>query len=320
MNRALLSSFAFGLFALVAWYIFGGSAVVRGPAPNIDVSAPKNAGVSSNRDGLPDSVERAPTASATKFPAAADGAGFIPWTKLTLSDPLEGVMARAAKARNLDEAYSGGQVSIVCGTSQKLKDSNFDGTAQYLFPSATAEQRATAKGNMKAAYAKLAKYCASFSEPPQVAALSQIQSTIVGGNSVTKSLVRLPPRSVVDDALPTLTQEQTQAAIVALSQPTVYPMALDRALSGTVIGLPSYWALPDEQRELAQSVIYWELTGDRSPDSVRNVFTCYIKSVCLDSDGQVSYPVPISAEVSTVAREVMELIRRQDWTALGVQR
>lgn len=313
MRRVLSAAIVVVGLASISWYLFGRNDVSPDPLPFAEKSSSPN--IYREVQDVSRQVAAHPSSAEASRLVPDRAPGFIGWNKLTLSDPLRDVMRRAATTRNPDEAYSAVQMEMVCGTSEHLKESDLEGMVSVLAPKATSALKVTTQQSMNAAREKLIKYCESHGEREHALALAQARQTFLTGTSITKILAQLPLRTG-DGRLPPLSQEQAQAAILALSQPGSYPMAVERLLAGPAIGLPDYWALQDDQRTLARSLIYWELTGDRSPDSVRNVFTCLTAAVCLASSDGLS----ASAEITKVTKQVVGLIQSQNWVALGIQR
>lgn len=236
---------------------------------------------------------------------------------LTLDRSIEDALRSASSSGRPDEAYAAVQIGIVCGTMETIKDEDVAKIAGVVVPSADDVGRIAASKQMTAARQKLLAYCGTFRGAEQSSMMEKAKSTVKSATSITKVAFQIPRKNEAG-GLPTLTQEQSQAAITAFSQPSVYPLVLDRLLSGGAIGLPAYRALSVDQRNVAQSLVYWELSGDRSPASLRNVFTCSMTAVCLQADGGSS--VIATAETVAVASQIVAMARNQDWSGLGFNR
>lgn len=115
-----------------------------------------------------------------------------------------------------------------------------------------------------------------------------------------------------------MSQEQRQAAILVLLDPVAQSASLDLVLSvlNPATLNSRFSALNEFEQDLVRSWVYRELTGDKNPDSIRNLYVCASSGICPVTQPEGQGEVP--GVVNDASRYMTSLIRTQHWEALGL--
>lgn len=241
---------------------------------------------------------------------------FIPWNELTIHASLADLLKRAASSQKPEEAYIAIQVGVVCLTTQAFDQQKLREVAGVHLQQANQETIAAAAQAMEAARLKLASFCRDYDNSELGEAVSVARKTAFSGRAngpMLSSLVGKP------GAQAALTQEQSQAVLLSLGQPEINAIAVDRILASSAIAFTPYKALTGSQRLIAQSLIYWELTGDRSEESLRNLYVCSTTAICVSNPGRFVEAQEYE-KAREISKQVVNLVRMQNWQGLGIPR
>lgn len=111
-------------------------------------------------------------------------------------------------------------------------------------------------------------------------------------------------------------QERRQAAIGVLSDPERLGHLLDYALDSISPNRISAEGLSEAEMALARSLAYQELTDDKSPDSIRNLFFCIKTRIC-DTSATTVNSSDSGKRAQVASAELVRLIKSQSWEQLG---
>ena len=113
---------------------------------------------------------------------------------------------------------------------------------------------------------------------------------------------------------------QYQATVVTLGDPVHHAAALDSVLRllPAVPAVAGGSALNSYEAEVARVLVWQELTGDRDPASVNNLSACAQRSVCDVHTAAFSQAVE-NRRIVAAAQQLVQLIRTQQWPAIGLR-
>lgn len=255
-------------------------------------------------DNAPAGLAVGPTAPVARVAAA----NSVPdWSKLTTATPAEAVFQKVGSTSASDETAVALKIATICVTTQSWSKDDLLAQIAFLHPE-LAGTASTLTSDVVRAQEMLSAYCTPLIERRDFEEnLTKIRKLMLAGAGYNRQTVGL-------GAPQTWTPEQTQAVLLVLANPTVFPIPLERALAslGQIAlprGLPN---LSSRQWDEARLAVYQELTGDRDRDSIQNLFYCVNLKVCSTSSATESTPT------GDAAAFMLGAIRGQRWSQLGI--
>lgn len=167
---------------------------------------------------------------------------------------------------------------------------------------------------MKAATGKLLGFCRGIADRDVEQSLTALFNDVKREASPSKQLLNMSALGKAN-----WTQEQVQAAMQVLSQPALYPYGVDLLVERMIVypvndqgAAPSFTDL-----ERVKSMVYQELTGDRDPESIRNLFACVNRGVC-NLENRPAANDEQARRLAQIAQATIDAIRSQRWAAIGL--
>gem|GEM_PF-5314038 len=237
------------------------------------------------------------------------------WVQLTLETPFVDVLAAAQASGNPAELLVAGRLLVACfiarGWSESQLVTNNEWHLSGLAPEHTASAAARKSGQSHRA---MLRYCAALDDPGVDALAQALRPRMEATPSTWRALAGQPGKQPGD----TWPQEQYQAALLTLTDPAAQAAALEtvlRLLSPVVP--PGRAGLNTFEANVARVLVAQDLTGDRNPLSVANTTACVQRAVC-DVGTPAFAADPANRAVLAAAQHWVQLIRTQQWAAIGL--
>lgn len=297
---------------VVAVWCFLDSASTVAPEEQSSVARPEG---SQSVRSAPATLTTTPLAIADRHIDGGVSSKFVPWSRLTVRDSIGDAFKRAASTQNPEEAYIAIQIGVACLSAAALNDEMAFSVVTSTLALQSPNHIEAATKEMGDARRALTWYCKDFDDPENAAAIAAARKTVVSGKVLARNVV--PIQTAGGLPRPPFKQEQFQALTMSLSNPGIYASAIDRILASQEIKHPAYQDLGQPQRSVAQAMVYWELTGDRDAQSLRNLLACSMTAICVEHPDKFVEPSKYQ-EALKVSAELLDLIRAQKWQQLGL--
>lgn len=243
--------------------------------------------------------------------------GRLDWREVTTKQSAEYWIRQASSAGDPNRRTTAMAVGLACDSLESRNHISAQDFVRTMYSSLAGEAQTRRIRQMDAARTSLLGYCAQLSGSPALQAeMEQVLKQMRKEQSVNSGTAGLPSRAKIMKG-GRASQDQVQWAQQALMQPQAYGFVFDRILRSGLISYPGFSALVGEARSLAESLIYWELTGDVDPQSLRNLQVCSLVGICAADLPQFKSESRYHS-ARTVASIVAQLIATQSWSALGI--
>lgn len=262
---------------------------------------------------VPPAVMPAATAVAASSPARRRP--LPAWSQLTLATPLADVLAAAQASGSPGELLVAGRLLAACSTARGWKESQLAAINDMRLSGMATEQTASAAARQSSrSHQTMLRYCAALDDAA-IDALAQSLLARMGETPNTWRTLAGQPGKQPGEGWP---QEQYQAALLTLTDPAAQAAMLEtvlRLLSPAVP--PGRAGLNTYQADVVRALVAQELTGDRNPASIANTTACVQRAVC-DVGTPAFAADPANRAVLAAAQHWVQLIRAQQWAAIGL--
>lgn len=219
---------------------------------------------------------------------------------------------RAEASGGADDQMAALHLLVVCSVfqAQSGRDLAAEFRVHYLDGPDPAAAPAALLPKALLAKQKLGELCGSLKAIELLGKIQRMGNLVKAGGGPSKIVGAVSPSKP-------RTAEQLQAAAQILGQPSAYPYGVDRVVTD-LIRLPLADVAPElsaYDRALVRSMVYRELSGDHDPDSLRNLFACFMAFVC-DPAGMAMLPGKV--HLNSAAQTTLNAIRTQQWQILGL--
>jgi len=234
------------------------------------------------------------------------------WSKLTLSRPLADVFDAALASGSATDLATAARVLAACDHARGRSPQQLAGLHEMRL-SGLAPQ-AAASAAIGESHRSLLRYCGG-ADDSAVRSRGDAVRQRLDAVSGTGALWGAPAARPRGEAWP---PEQYQAALLTLTDPVARAATLETVLRLLpVVTAPGRAALNTHEAEVVRVLVAQELTGDRDPLSVANSAACAQRAVC--GVGSPAFAGdPANRAMLAAARHWAELIRTQQWAAIGL--
>lgn len=242
------------------------------------------------------------------------------WRLVRASDDLLSVIGKLESTENMEERAIIFRLNSICsvvpGDTQSL-DTRLGQVAQ-----SKRELKSLRESDLvlaRSAGQSLQRFCTDFGSEALAARISGLLSKARLEQSLAKASIGLPQITGQSQ----LTTDQVVAITAALASPLDNAFAVDTILRRL---MPLDSGIDFTSHRAAMDIVYGELTGDRSPESLRALLACYSELVC-QGRGENStlasrFPSATSNDeerVRSYANQVLDLVARRSWNELKIR-
>ncbi|MBI3369008.1 MAG: hypothetical protein HY021_11370 [Burkholderiales bacterium] len=238
------------------------------------------------------------------------------WSEIGIRSDLRKLIADARRSPRPEDRLAVVRVSAVCHSTQARQqmDATTTRAAEPVSSVNLFGFDSTTQSAMKTATSKLLGFCQGIEDADVEQSLTSLFNDVKREASPSKQLLNMSALGKAN-----WTQEQVQAAMQVLSQPSLYPRGADMLIERVIVfpAIDQGAALSFADVDKVKSLVYQELTGDRDPQSIRNLFACVNQGVC-DLESRAAANDDQARRLAQIAQATVDAIRSQRWAAIGL--